>query len=175
MGAALALGVFITASDAAAGDRWDYWDPRASIPARVIDTQLGVIALAATVAGDYRTAAVFDHISGRFPAAAPVPVVQYVHYPPPVVEHVYYPPPPVVVHHVHNAGCGHRGYDRGHYDRGHGNGHGHGRGHWKRGGYERYERYERYDRSGRGGHSDRYDRYDDRRGGYGRRGDHWDD
>ena len=46
---ALTLSVFavVTAGSAAAGDRWDYWDPRASIPARVIDTHLGVVALAA--------------------------------------------------------------------------------------------------------------------------------
>jgi hypothetical protein len=141
---ALALSVFafLAAGGAAAGDRWDYWDPRASIPARVIDTHLGVVALAATIAGDYRTAAVFDHLSGRYPAA--VPVVQHVYYPPPVVEHVYYPPPrPIVVHHVHNGGCGHAGYDRGH---GHRHGHGrkyvrgHGRGH--RGGWDRDDRWD---------------------------------
>lgn len=146
-GSALALSVcaFMVAGSASAGDRWDYWDPRASIPARVIDTQLGVIGLAATIAGDYRTAAVIDHISGRFPAPVPVavPVVQHVYYPPPpVVEHVYYaPPPPVVVHHVHRSGCGHPGY----YDRGHG--HGRGRG-WKHGHHRRH-------------HYDRYDRWDD--------------
>ncbi len=142
----LALAVFgmLAAGSAVAGDRWDYWDPRNSIPARVIDTHLGVIGLAATIAGDYRTAAVVDHISGRY--AAPVPVVvQQVHYPAPVVEHHYYAPPPrpvvehhyyapprpVVVHHVHRSGCGHSGYgyDRGHrHGRRHGHGHGHGHG-----------------------------------------------
>ena len=135
---ALSLFTFLAAGAAAAGDRWDYWDPRASIPARIVDTHLGVIGLAATIAGDYRTAAVVDHLSGRFPAPAPVavPVVQHVYYPPPppapvVVEHVYYPPPaPVVVRHVHAAGCGHGGYGA-YYGGGHGrrhHGH-HGRGH----------------------------------------------
>lgn len=124
-GLALALGGFFVAGEAEAGDRWDYWDPRASIPARIVDTHLGVIGLAATIAGDYRTAAVVDHLSGRFPAPVPVPVVQHVYYPPPVVEHVYYypPQPQVVVHHVHAAGCGHL------YGRGHGHYRGHGRGH----------------------------------------------
>ena len=125
-GLALALGGFFGAGEADAGDRWDYWDPRASIPARIVETHLGVIGLAATIAGDYRTAAVVDHLSGRFPAPVPVavPVVQHVYYPPPVVEHVYYaPPPPVVVHHVHATGCGHGGYGYGHH-RGHGRGHG---------------------------------------------------
>ncbi|MFO0688786.1 MAG: hypothetical protein U0900_08760 [Myxococcota bacterium] len=131
---------FLAAGAAAAGDRWDYWDPRASIPARIVDTHLGVIGLAATIAGDYRTAAVVDHLSGRFPAPAPVavPVVQHVYYPPPppapvVVEHVYYPPPaPVYVQHVHAAGCGHGGYGYsgggGYGGRHHGH-HGRGRGH----------------------------------------------
>jgi len=135
-GLALALGAFLVAGDAEAGDRWDYWDPRASIPARVIDTQLGVIGLAATIAGDYRTAAVVDHISGRFPMVAPVQVVQPVYYPPPVVypvvQQVYYaPPPPVVVHHVHAVGCGHGGYDP-HPGRGWGRGHGRGHRGWHR-------------------------------------------
>lgn len=159
---ALSASVFLAAGGAAAGDRRDYWDPRASIPARVIDTHLGVVALAATIAGDYRTAAVFDHLSGRFPA--PIPVVSHVYYPPPVVEHVYYPPPrPVVVHHVHKGGCGHAGYDRGH---GHGHGHArkyvrsHGRGH--RGGWDRDDRWDDDDR----GHG-RQRGY----GGYGRRDD----
>lgn len=155
---ALAVCAFFVAGNAAAGDRWDYWDPRASIPARVIDTHLGVIGLAATIAGDHRTAAVVDHISGRFPA--PAPVVQHVYYPPPpVVEHVYYPPPPVVervyypppqpvvVHHVHRSGCGHPGY-------GYGYGHGHGRGH----GHHRHKHHRRHHR----GHYDRYDDYDRR-------------
>jgi len=161
-GSALALSAFsfLTAGGAAAGDRWDYWDPRASIPARVIDAHLGVIGLAATIAGDYRTAAVVDHLSGRFPAPAPVvrvhhpapvvehvyyppPVVEHVYYPPPVVEHVYYPPPrPVVVHHVHGSGCGHsgHGYHRGHgrgYDRGYGHREGHHRGHGRHGRHDR--------------------------------------
>ena len=132
-GLALALGGFFAAGEAAAGDRWDYWDPRASIPARIVDTHLGVIGLAAIIAGDYRTAAVVDHLSGRFPAPVPVPVavVEHVYYPPPpvVVEHVYhYPPPPqVVVHHVHNGGCGHGGHGYGH-GRGHHPGHGRGHG-----------------------------------------------
>jgi hypothetical protein len=129
----------MVAGSAAAGDRGDYWDPRASIPARVIDTHLGIVALAATIAGDYRTAAVFDHLGGRFPA--PVPVVQHVYYPPPVVEHVYYAPPrPVVVHHIHKSGCGH----------GHGGGYarGHGRGH--RGGFDRDDRWD--DDRGHGRH-----------------------
>lgn len=157
-GSALALSAFalMAAGSAAAGDRWDYWDPRASIPARVIDTQLGVIGLAATIAGDYRTAAVVDHLSGRFPAPAPVvhvhhpaPVVEHVYYPPPVVEHVYYPPPrPVVVHHVHGSGCGHsgHGYDRGHgrgygrsYDRGYGHREHHHRGHRGHGRHDRWD------------------------------------
>lgn len=133
---ALSALALLAAGSASAGGRGDYWDPRNSIPARVIDTHLGVIGLAATIAGDYRTAAVVDHISGRFAGPAPI-VVQQVHYPAPVVEHHYYPPPrpvvehhyyspprPVVVHHVHGSGCGHSGYG---YDRGHR--HGHGRGH----------------------------------------------
>lgn len=136
-GLALALGGFFAAGDAAAGDRWDYWDPRASIPARIVDTHLGVIGLAAMLAGDYRTAAVVDHLSGRFPAPAPIPVtvVEHVYYPPPVVEHVYYypPPPQVVVHRVHAAGCGHAGY-------GYGPGHGHYRGHGR--GHGRHERWD---------------------------------
>lgn len=135
-GSALMVSVFamLAAASASAGDRWDYWDPRNSIPARVIDTHLGVIGLAATIAGDYRTAAVVDHISGRFAPPAPV-VVQQIHYPAPVVEHHYHaprprrivehhyysPPRPTVVHHVHKIGCGHRGYDRG-PGRGHGRG-----------------------------------------------------
>ena len=157
---ALCSVLILAAGSAAAGDRWDYWDPRASIPARVIDTHLGVIGLAATIAGDYRTAAVVDHLSGRFPGGGPVvqniyyppPVVEHVYYPPPVVEHVYYPPPPVIVHHVHGSGCGHSGdgygyrygqgygqgydrrYDRG-YGRGHRRGHGHHRGHQRRHGH----------------------------------------
>lgn len=132
-GSVLALSILalLTAGAAAAGGRGDYWDPRASIPARIVDTHLGVIGLAATIAGDYRTAAVVDHLSGRFPAPVPVPVpvVQHVYYPPPpVVEHVYYhPPAPVVVQHVHAAGCGHGGY----YGGGH---HGYGRGHHGYGG-----------------------------------------
>jgi len=151
--------VFVAAGEAAAGDRRDYWDPRASIPARVIDTHLGVVALAATIAGDYRTAAVFDHLSGRYPAPIPVPVVHHVYSPPPVVSHVHYPRPrPVVVHHVHKGGCGHAGYDRGHR-----HGHGrhsdriHGRGH--RGGWDRDDRWDDDDR----GHG--------RQRGYGRRDD----
>lgn len=160
-GSALALSAFalLAAGSAAAGDRWDYWDPRASIPARVIDTHLGVIGLAATLVGDYRTAAVVDHLSGRFPASVPVvqnvyyppQVVEHVYYPAPVVEHVYYAPPPqVVVHHAHTSGCGHSSYGNGH-----GNGHGYERGHGR--GY------------GRG--------YGHRRGHHGRHGDHgrWDD
>lgn len=142
---ALSMLAFLAANAAAAGDRWDYWDPRASIPARIVDTHLGVIGLAATIAGDYRTAAVVDHLSGRFPAPMPVavPVVQHVYYPPPppqpvVVEHVYYPPPaPVVVQHVHAAGCGHGGYGYygGGYGRRHHGHHGH-RGHHR--GYGRH-------------------------------------
>lgn len=151
-GSALLVSVFalLAAASASAGDRWDYWDPRNSIPARVIDTQLGVIGLAATIAGDYRTAAVVDHISGRFGPPPPV-VVQQVHYPAPVVEHHYYAPPPrrivehhyyappraTVVHHVHAVGCGHGGYARG-PGRGHHRGWGdddhHDRGRW---GYRR--------------------------------------
>lgn len=127
-GLALVLGGFFAAGEAAAGDRSDYWDPRASIPARIVDTHLGVVGLAAILAGDYRTAAVVDHLSGRYRAPVPVAVVEHVYYPPPVVEHVYhYPPPPVVVHHVHNGGCGHRDYGHGHgrgHHRGHGRGHG---------------------------------------------------
>ena len=139
LGLALALGLFFAAPDAEAGDRWDYWDPRNSIPARVIDTNLGIIGLAATIAGDYRTAAVVDHISGRFPAPVPAPVavvehvyyppppvvVEQVYYPPPVVQHVYYPPAPVVVQHVHAAGCGHGGYGGGYGGYGYGGGYGH--------------------------------------------------
>ncbi|MBK7950447.1 MAG: hypothetical protein IPK00_17260 [Deltaproteobacteria bacterium] len=132
---------FLAAGAAAAGGRGDYWDPRASIPARIVDTHLGVIGLAATIAGDYRTAAVVDHLSGRFPAPVPVavPVVQHVYYPPPpVVEHVYYPAP-VVVRHVHAAGCGHGGYYGGHHGHGrrhHGHsGRGH-RGHGRHGGWD---------------------------------------
>lgn len=135
-GSILALAAFalLTAGSANAGGRGDYWDPRASIPARIIDTQLGVIGLAATIAGDYRTAAVVDHISGRFPVPAPVaivtpaPVVQHVYYPPvpTVVQPVYYAPsPPVVVHHMHRSGCGHAGWDhRPGHARGRGRGHG---------------------------------------------------
>ncbi|MEZ4332779.1 MAG: hypothetical protein R3F35_13540 [Myxococcota bacterium] len=133
-----ALGLLVAGS-ASAGGRGDYWDPRASIPARIIDTQLGVIGLAATIAGDYRTAAVVDHISGRFPAPAPIavvapaPVVQHVYYPPapPVVQHVYhYAPPPTVIHHVHRAGCGHGGdWD---HRRGPGKSRGRGHGGWHR-------------------------------------------
>lgn len=140
---ALSMLAFLAAGAAAAGDRWDYWDPRASIPARIVDTHLGVIGLAATIAGDYRTAAVVDHLSGRYPAPVPVavPVVQHVYYPPPpVVEHVYYPAPaPVVVRHVHAAGCGHGGYYGGHHGHGrrhhghHGRGH---RGHGRHGGWD---------------------------------------
>ena len=157
---ALALSAFVVlaAGSAAAGGRWDYWDPRASIPARVIDTQLGVIALAATVAGDYRTAAVFDHLSGRFPAPVqvvehvyyPPTVVEHVYYPPPVVEHVYYPPPrQVVVHHVHASGCGHSGYGDGYgyyrgHDRGHGRGYGRGYGH-RHGHHRRHGDHGRWD------------------------------
>ena len=135
---ALAVLALSMAGAATAGGRGDYWDPRASIPARVIETQLGVIGLAATIAGDYRTAAVVDHISGRFPAPAPIAVVA----PAPVVHHVYYPPPPVVthvhhyrpgppafVHHVHRSGCGHDRWDD---RRGRGRGHGHGHRGWHR-------------------------------------------
>lgn len=136
-GLALALGGFFVAGEAEAGDRWDYWDPRASIPARIVDTQLGVIGLAAILTGDYRTAAVVDHLSGRFPATAPVPVavVEHVYYPPPpVVEHVYYyAPPPVIVHHVHAMSCGHGGY-------GFGPGYAHHRGHGR--GYARHDRWD---------------------------------
>ncbi|MBY0397483.1 MAG: hypothetical protein K2X91_13595 [Thermoleophilia bacterium] len=144
---ALSMLALLTAGSAAAGGRWDYWDPRASIPARIVDAHLGVIGLAATFAGDYRTAAVVDHLSGRFPAVAPipvpVPVVQHVYYPPPpvVVEHVYYPPPaPIVVQHVHAFGCGHRGYAGGYgYGRGYrgyGGRHGHHRGYGRHGGWD---------------------------------------
>jgi hypothetical protein len=135
---------FLAAGAALAGGRGDYWDPRASIPARIIDAHLGVIGLAATIAGDYRTAAVVDHLSGRFPAGVPVavpvpvPVVQHVYYPPPVVQQVYYSQPaPVVVQHVHAVGCGHGGYGYG-YGYGYGPRGGYGRGHHRgRGHYDR--------------------------------------